>query len=68
MVEAKSYFITGTDTGVGKTWVACLLAKIWREQGLRVGVFKPAESGSGGDALKLKRASGCPLPLEIIRP
>jgi dethiobiotin synthetase len=68
IIRHKGAFITGTDTGVGKTWLACHLAAQLRAQGLKVGVFKPAESGSGGDALKLKRASGCPLPLTLIRP
>ena len=61
-------FITGTDTGVGKTWVGCRLAEAWRAQGLRVGVFKPAESGSGGDAAKLKRSAGSRSPMELVRP
>ncbi len=68
IVKAKGVFITGTDTGVGKTWVACDLARKLRAKGLRVGVLKPAESGSGGDALALKRASGSPFPLDVIRP
>lgn len=68
ILEARGAFITGTDTGVGKTWVACHLAKALRAKGFRVGVLKPAESGQGGDALKLKRASGCPAPLSVIRP
>lgn len=38
-------FITGTDTGVGKTTVACGLAAALRRRGLRVGVLKPAETG-----------------------
>jgi dethiobiotin synthetase len=68
IIKAKGAFVTGTDTGVGKTWVACRLAEALRRKGLRVGVLKPAESGQGGDAQKLKRASGCPLPLDVIRP
>lgn len=68
VVRHRGAFITGTDTGIGKTWVACRLAEALRERGLRVGVFKPAESGDGGDALKLKRAAGSLLPLELIRP
>lgn len=39
-------FITGTDTGVGKTHVACGIIRILREQGLRVGAYKPAVTGS----------------------
>ncbi|MGE5304195.1 MAG: dethiobiotin synthase [Alphaproteobacteria bacterium] len=69
-------FITGTDTGVGKTFVACGLAALLRERGYRVGVMKPAETGcvekDGGlfpeDAVKLKGASACAMPLEKICP
>lgn len=38
-------FITGTDTGVGKTCVAARIAADLRTRGLRVGVYKPAASG-----------------------
>ena len=61
-------FVSGTDTGVGKTFVACRLAELGRAQGLRMGVFKPAESGRGGDARALKAAAGSRLPLAAIRP
>lgn len=69
-------FITGTDTGVGKTFVACGLAALLRESGYRVGVMKPAETGCvekdgklfPEDAVKLKDASGCDVPLEKICP
>jgi dethiobiotin synthetase len=37
--------ITGTDTGVGKTFAACGIVRALREQGLRVGAYKPACSG-----------------------
>ncbi len=40
-------FITGTDTGVGKTFVACRIIEALRERGLRVGVMKPVETGVG---------------------
>ena len=39
----KAVFITGTDTGVGKTFFACRLAALLREFGYRVGVMKPAK-------------------------
>lgn len=69
-------FITGTDTGVGKTFVACGLAALLRESGFRVGVMKPAETGCvekdgklfPEDAVKLKEASGCAVPLEKVCP
>jgi dethiobiotin synthetase len=69
-------FITGTDTGVGKTLVACGLAAVLRDLGCRVGVMKPAETGCEEkegklfpqDAFYLKQASGCEEPLETICP
>src|SRR6185503_12356190 len=69
-------FITGTDTGVGKTFFAATLAAYLRDAGYRVGVMKPAETGceeSDGalipaDALLLKDASGCTEPIERICP
>ena len=41
----KGIFITGTDTGVGKTIVAAALARLLRERGVNVGVMKPVTSG-----------------------
>lgn len=69
-------FITGTDTGVGKTLVACGLAALLKNRGYKVGVMKPAETGCGDkngklfpqDAFYLKEASGCEEPLEKICP
>jgi len=69
-------FITGTDTGVGKTLVACGLAALFRESGYKVGVMKPVETGCEEkedqlfpqEAFYLKEASGCGEPLEKICP
>ena len=69
-------FITGTDTGVGKTFFACGLTTLLKGLGYKVGVMKPAETGcdqSDGkltprDALALKEASGCEVSLEKICP
>lgn len=41
----KSYFVTGTGTGVGKTFVTCALARCARATGKRVFAFKPIETG-----------------------
>ena len=41
----KGIFITGTDTGVGKTVVASTLARLLHERGTDVGVMKPVTSG-----------------------
>lgn len=72
----KGFFITGTDTGVGKTFVACALAGAMRGRGLTVGVFKPVETGCVGcngdllpeDARALKKAAGCGEDLDLINP
>ena len=44
-MNGKGIFITGTDTGVGKTIVASALARLLRDQGVNVGVMKPVTSG-----------------------
>jgi dethiobiotin synthetase len=69
-------FITGTDTEVGKTYVAALLARTLRGAGLRVGVYKPAASGCrregpelvSDDALLLWEAAGRPGTLDQVCP
>ncbi len=67
--------VTGTDTGVGKTYVACGLARAAVAAGLRVAVRKPAETGCSSDAsgrlvpqdaLALRDAAGAEEPLETI--
>jgi dethiobiotin synthetase len=71
--------IVATDTGAGKTFVACALVRSLRDVGLDVAVSKPVESGTlvdgvdlgPADALALREASGgrdtvgiiCPWPL-----
>jgi dethiobiotin synthetase len=66
------WFVSGTDTGVGKTVVACALARALRERGVRVGVMKPVETGvpaeGPGDAMALRAASGSPAALTRICP
>jgi dethiobiotin synthetase len=46
-----SYFITGTDTGVGKTLISCALLYLFAEQGRRVVGMKPVAAGCGTDGL-----------------
>lgn len=70
----RGLFITGTDTGVGKSLVAAALAKLLTERGIHVGVFKPAETGVadigslGPDATLLKWAAGSKQTDEQICP
>lgn len=68
-------FITGTDTGVGKTFVARGLAGALRQRGAHVGVMKPVETGCGpsnqrspSDAAALATAAGSRLDLAYICP
>jgi dethiobiotin synthetase len=71
-----SFFITGTDTGVGKTFFAASLAAALKDRGYSVGVFKPIESGCESkegelfpaDARKLWRAAGEVQSLDQICP
>lgn len=69
-------FITGTDTEVGKTYVATLIVKELVAAGHRVGVYKPAASDcvSDGrqlvseDAVALWEVAGRPLSLDAVCP
>lgn len=45
MGEPRGIFVTGTDTGVGKSIVAATLVTLLRRRGLRVGVMKPVTTG-----------------------
>lgn len=47
---ARGLFVTGTDTGVGKTLVSCAVLRALRRRGRRIGVYKPAETGCPSDA------------------
>lgn len=65
-------FVAGTDTGVGKTTVACALARGLRARGADVGVMKPVETGVGArgplDAAALREAAGAEDPIERVCP
>ena len=73
---SRGLFITGTGTGVGKTYVGALIARALRDAGKRVGVYKPVASGCemrGGklvspDAVALWEAAGRPGTLEQVCP
>jgi len=64
----NALIITGTDTGVGKTYVACGLARALRERRVNVGVYKPFCSGSREDVQALKAAAQCATSLDDINP
>ncbi|OEU60794.1 MAG: dethiobiotin synthase [Desulfuromonadales bacterium C00003094] len=70
----RGIFVTGTDTGVGKSLVSAALARFLVRQGMRVGVMKPVESGVadltvlGDDGKLLRWAADCAAPIELISP
>ena len=45
-----TFFITGTDTGVGKTMLTALLTRFLRERGVQAAALKPVCSGGRDDA------------------
>lgn len=75
-MSGRGLFVTGTDTGVGKTIVACALVRGFKALGARVAVMKPIASGSqrtplglrNDDALALSAAAGGDLDYDTINP
>ena len=75
-MSGRGIFITGTDTGVGKTLVACALVRALRAQGARVAVMKPVASGAvrtpdglrNADALALMEAAGTTAAYAEVNP
>jgi len=62
-----NFFITGTDTGVGKTYVTRLIIESLRAEGKYAVGFKPVSCGDREDATLLAEASGG-LPVDEINP
>ena len=73
---AQGIFVTGTDTGVGKTHVSCLLLSRLSSKGIVPGAIKPVETGCPRDdrglvpvdALKLVEAAGGTNELSLAAP
>jgi dethiobiotin synthetase len=74
--KTKGLFITGTDTGVGKTLITGGIAYILRRRGLKVGVFKPVATGCriemgelvSQDAEFLRMCAELNEPMTVITP
>ncbi len=72
----RDFFVTGTDTGVGKTLVTAALLRALRDAGHRVAGMKPVAAGAeagpegpaNGDALLLQSESSVRLPYAIVNP
>ena len=71
----KSYFITGTDTDVGKTWIIAGLARAFRSMGINIGIMKPFAAGTSQktgfkskDVEILSRAAKVNDPENLVNP
>ena len=75
-MQRTPYFVTGTDTEIGKTFVAAALLRIARERGLRCAALKPVAAGCAvvdgngvnDDAVQLIAASGTDLDYGTVNP
>ena len=74
--KAQGLFVTGTDTGIGKTLIAGAIARFFAASGKRVGVFKPVASGCtktregliSEDAEFLAYCASSEFPLSVVNP
>ncbi len=72
----KGYFITGTDTSIGKTFVSCALLQAFADKGVNVGAMKPIAAGCdqtidgwrNDDALQLMRYTNVELSYQQVNP
>ncbi len=73
---SKGIFIAGTDTGVGKTLIACALLQGFAARGLRVAAMKPVAAGAvrrrgvwrHDDVVQLRAAANVDAPLAAVNP
>ena len=72
----SGFFITGTDTEIGKTFVSSLLIKLFAEEGFQVAAMKPVASGAkmidgslkNDDALSLIKAANVKADYSVVNP
>lgn len=75
-MPAQGLFVTGTDTGIGKTRASCLLIRAYAELGYKIIGMKPVASGASvihgqlqnEDARALMEASNVAAPYALINP
>ena len=73
---SKGFFIAGTDTGVGKTLIACALLRGFAARGLRVAAMKPVAAGAvrrrgvwrHDDVEQLRAAANVDAPQAVVNP
>ena len=76
MKQQTGIFVTGTDTGVGKTVITAALASWFRNQGIDIGVMKPVETGChirsgrriGSDSQLLIASAQCKDDPDLVGP
>jgi len=72
----QNYFVTGTDTNVGKTWATLALMTYFKQQNLSVMGMKPVASGcekingewQNADALAIQKISSTSVDYSLINP
>lgn len=72
----SGFFITGTDTDVGKTWTTVALMRQFQRHGFKVSGMKPVAAGcdwqdgiwQNSDALKLQENASVRLPYQHVNP
>ena len=76
MTAARGFFVTGTDTGVGKTLFSAALVRAWSDLGVSAVGMKPVAAGAelrdgvwvNEDVALLRAASGIQAPAELVNP
>ena len=76
MFDSNAVFVTGTDTGIGKTFVSCALIKALKHSGKTVEAMKPVASGcewqndqwQNEDALALMQACESKADYVVVNP
>lgn len=71
--DTPAWFVTGTDTGVGKTFITCALLLALRDKGIIAIGMKPVSAGtdvdgSNEDVEQLLAASGVDAPRDLVNP
>jgi dethiobiotin synthetase len=67
-MTSRILVVTGTDTGVGKTVLVCLLARLLRARQVSVAACKPVASGGRSDARRIRAALDGAQTLDEINP
>ncbi len=68
MLAMQDFFITGTDTQVGKTYVTCALLRDLRRRGIPAMGYKPIACGDRADARAMRDATEPGVSLELLNP